>query len=715
MSGGTRSVPTSTGNRTIFHFDARYGTMPYHIVCLTMGYATETMNKSKWICLVAAFATLLLVDSFWKKRVLPIQVGRQNTVNLAGPFSIFSQLCIFVYSYFQDGPDRAPRLRSVHFHGLTRSDEAKAQHLLLDLANCSEAALNNPNLLESSARAIADHMGTTVANLHTTPLSPHGFGLVANMGDSHLVVHTWPEEGDALIDILVADDDNEANLRKLLPLIADLFQGDINESTFSIHPRGRGVNPGDNEAYSPPEIMMRHFYKRNIDEVQSAYQHVAVWEYHDTLDEEPTQEVTRGLFLDGVMQSSIADEFQYHESLVQPAFVSTASPPKRVLIVGGGEGGTLRETLKWKSIQTTVMVDLDDQVIKTSRRHLYTYSNCTGFGTPSCFDDPRLELYTEDFFGWFDRHIGQDICQNRHTKKDLLFDVIVLDLLDTEELPQGQEWAEYLYSDLFFERIACAVADNGVLVSNFGESPESPYEPEVLDTAYPMRVNMTRTPMFQQKIRQLQSMSRHFMDFRVYDTFVPAFRSPWAFAIGIVPRVTREPSRRGIEYFDGTPVMINYKLRHNLFAKADMLHYSGRIQGGFQQPTADWAGVYCATFDKEIRDLCNITQSFLEDDASLWEVKTRNGENAVVALKDLAKGSILGAWDEIAAPDKKLSGSLTTSCNFNVAKLPEVYPLLAKKEWIPERDWIQSEVSHAVVLLQDVRTGEKLTLKADDC
>jgi spermidine synthase len=74
-------------------------------------------------------------------------------------------------------------------------------------------------------------------------------------------------------------------------------------------------------------------------------------------------------------------------------------------------GGSLRESLKWASVEKVVMVELDAAVIKASREYLPSYSNCTGFGTPSCFDDERVELYTEDFIKWFDDHIGNDICQ----------------------------------------------------------------------------------------------------------------------------------------------------------------------------------------------------------------------------------------------------------------------------------------------------------------
>ena len=69
-------------------------------------------------------------------------------------------------------------------------------------------------------------------------------------------------------------------------------------------------------------------------------------------------------------------------------------------------GAALRETLKWDSVEKVVMVELDAAVVHAYRNYLPSYSNCTGFGTASCFDDPRVELYTEDFTKWFDSYFG---------------------------------------------------------------------------------------------------------------------------------------------------------------------------------------------------------------------------------------------------------------------------------------------------------------------
>jgi hypothetical protein len=363
------------------------------------------------------------------------------------------------------------------------------------------------------------------------------------------------------------------------------------------------------------------------------------------------------------------------------------------------------------------MVDLDAEVIRASRQHLATYSNCTGFGTPSCFEDPRVHLYTEDFFKWFDTHIGDDICANRHKKMDLLFDVIILDLLDTEELPEGQAWAEYLYSKLFFERISCAVTDLGVVISNFGESPENPFEPGILDTAYPSDLDVSRLPLFSKKMDQLRSMSQHFLDFRVYDAFIPAFLGNWAFAIGMVPRVTSrtgEITKRGVSFFDGSPVQINHKLRQNLFRQAPMEFYDGVIQQAFRQPVGGWRGAFCDIMNND--KACTLEKRFFDDESSLWQVqKTANGEQSVKAKVHLKQKAILGAWDGVVPGTDNISISMEASCDFNTAPLTEAEPWLAELAWNPALNRLRSELTHAVVLLRDVKAGEKLMRKADNC
>src|SRR5213595_3179097 len=76
------------------------------------------------------------------------------------------------------------------------------------------------------------------------------------------------------------------------------------------------------------------------------------------------------LVLDGRIQSSQADEFIYHEALVHPGMLATDRPPQNALVIGGGEGATLREALKYRSLTRAVMVDIAGEVVELCKKHL---------------------------------------------------------------------------------------------------------------------------------------------------------------------------------------------------------------------------------------------------------------------------------------------------------------------------------------------------------
>jgi hypothetical protein len=309
------------------------------------------------------------------------------------------------------------------------------------------------------------------------------------------------------------------------------------------------------------------------------------------------------------------------------------------------------------------MVDLDAEVMRVSRLHLESYSNCTGFGTPSCFDDPRAEVYAENFILWFEKHLGDDICERQEEKKDQLFDVIILDLLDAEELPQGVAWAEYLFSDLFFERLSCSLTKFGVLVTNFGEAPEAPFgglPPNKLT-----KVDLDRSVMFAKKITQIQSMSRRFFHSRVYETYIPSYRALWAFAIGILPKRTEEldsslaggvfdgHTNGGVNDFDGKPARVNLKVRRELKEGARFLFYDGAVQHGFQQSQAGWKDIYC--LNSENTRICELESLFTKDyEDELFEYRlddTGAGTSGVAAKKDIPRGTVSGMWDAATAMD----------------------------------------------------------------
>ena len=134
----------------------------------------------------------------------------------------------------------------------------------------------------------------------------------------------------------------------------------------------------------------------------------------------------RQIFLDGVLQSTAFGDEAYHEGLVHPALIAHPNP-KRVAIIGGGEGATLREILKHNSLEEVVMIEIDQIMVEVSREHIPTWNTCSDIqgSTDSCFEDPRATIYYEDALAWFiDRFYDND--EDQAYEK---FDLIVMDAL----------------------------------------------------------------------------------------------------------------------------------------------------------------------------------------------------------------------------------------------------------------------------------------------
>ena len=172
---------------------------------------------------------------------------------------------------------------------------------------------------------------------------------------------------------------------------------------------------------------------------RSRYQDIIVAEVKD---------FGKALILDGLIQSSQRTEYIYHESLVHPAMVLHPNP-KRVLILGGGEGATLREVLRHRTVEEAVMVDIDEMVVEVAKKYLQEWHQ-------GSFDDPRAQVVIMDGM----RYVEE--ARERGEK----FDVVIMDLTD----PYGPEVSKGLYSRDFFAKLSDVLVDDGVLVTQAGNS-----------------------------------------------------------------------------------------------------------------------------------------------------------------------------------------------------------------------------------------------------
>jgi spermidine synthase len=195
----------------------------------------------------------------------------------------------------------------------------------------------------------------------------------------------------------------------------------------------------------------------------------------------------RALVLDGTWQSCEADEFIYHESLVHPAMLACRRPPRRVLILGGGEGATAREVLRWRSVERCVMVDIDGEVVQTCREHLPTMH-------AGAFDDARLELVIADARGWV-----VDTTER--------FDVVISDLSDPiEDGPSFQ-----FFTREYFAEVGQILADGGVFSLQAGPA-------SAIDHSMFARLSAT-----------VRAELPHVASLRAW---VPSFGAPWGMLLG---------------------------------------------------------------------------------------------------------------------------------------------------------------------------------------
>ena len=361
-------------------------------------------------------------------------------------------------------------------------------HLTADLygCRCDAALLVDAELLAGLCRrAVAQAALTLVAEkYHTFPVwqgQPGGVTGAVLLAESHLAVHTWPERNGVTLDVYVCNfsTDNSSRAEQLLDDLIVVF-APLDQNTNRIlrgskDPETRSDELllewlNDDSAYGFKAI-------RRLETLRTPYQLIEVFD---------TPQWGRLFRLDGRYMTSEREEFFYHEPIVHAAALAHPSP-RSALVIGGGDGGSSEELLKYASIERVVLTELDAEVVRIAREYFDAVHR-------GAFDNPRLELRIGD--GWdFVDGLGADAQGER-------FDLVLLDLTDPDTP------AERLYSAEFFHRIKAVLAPGGVLMLHIG-SPI--YEPR--------------------RVRQLlRDLGRVFAVVRPYGLYVPLYGSYWGMA-----------------------------------------------------------------------------------------------------------------------------------------------------------------------------------------
>jgi len=172
--------------------------------------------------------------------------------------------------------------------------------------------------------------------------------------------------------------------------------------------------------------------KEKIYEEKTELQHLLIFE-NDTFG--------RVFALDGVIQTTDSDEFVYHEMMTHVPLLAHGNA-KKVLIIGGGDGGILREVLRHKTVERVVLVEIDESVVIFSKKHLASLSK-------GAFEDPRAEVIIED---------GCQFVKNTAEK----FDVIICDSTD----PTGP--GAVLFTPEFYGDCHHLLTEEGIFVNQNG-------------------------------------------------------------------------------------------------------------------------------------------------------------------------------------------------------------------------------------------------------
>ena len=344
-------------------------------------------------------------------------------------------------------------------------------HIIGDLGGCrcDPQVLLDGKAFEQVCVDIVRASGLTIMDVSFHQFEGSGYTGTVVLAESHLAIHTWPESQGLTLDVYVCNysADNSTKARQLFDAIVAHFR----PAEIARHE----VSRGDHLLMEPLNDSTGFYIKadRLVGEWQTRYQQVQIYE---------TPHYGKIFRLDGYNMTSEKEEFVYHENLIHPALTAHAAP-KKVLIVGGGDGGSAEEALKHPSVEQLTLCEIDEDVIKVAKEHFQAVHN-------GVFDNPKLRLL-----------IGDGMKFVRETQEK--FDLIALDLND----PVGP--AEALYSTEFFQSCRHALAAGGALVLHIGAPVARPER--VAELA--LRLNAI------------------FRIVRPYTMYIPLYGAQWAMAV----------------------------------------------------------------------------------------------------------------------------------------------------------------------------------------
>ena len=339
------------------------------------------------------------------------------------------------------------------------------QNLFFDMDVLNATFLQSPEQIIIAMTDIRNFIDTstvlTEPYCHRLPAARLSCELLQSQ--SHLRLYTWPQSGVLCLNLFACQDDS---LVELVPQLTQLFRkaqvvpadvaGGILPSRIQWAHKERGHSL---QASADASGDIGHFLqgwmefdmKQLVLSRDTDYQTIEIYDVINprfrTL-EQFRASLTQGtyesmhpelyrpdriVYMDGIMQSRYYGDAAYHEALVHPAMF-THPHPKRVAIIGGGEGATLREVLKHNTVETVTMIEIDGEMVQVAKEYLREWNDCSNIvgSTKSCFDDPRAEILCTDAVAWFMEHFRDDGMDASPLQQR--YDVVIMDALYVDRL-----------------------------------------------------------------------------------------------------------------------------------------------------------------------------------------------------------------------------------------------------------------------------------------
>ncbi|UCH80443.1 MAG: adenosylmethionine decarboxylase [Nitrospiraceae bacterium] len=347
------------------------------------------------------------------------------------------------------------------------------RQLIAEFIYCSGNMLGNKKTLDKILTQGIQESGLTLVSLTGKQFSPAGVTSIALISESHVAIHTYPEAGHASVDIFTCANGSQ-NVNKLLRFLKDKFK----PQTVRIMELDRGNPLSLNRknwitSFSGTGFEVKYHIKKKLFRKRTKFQQL------DIIDNE---NFGRMMFLDQDLQVAEKDAGIYDEAMVLPVVNRKNKKPGNVAILGGGDGGVLREVLEHKPA-SAFLVEIDEEVIKAAKK--YMPGVCK-----KAFDHRKAHIILDDANNFLDKKHG--------------FDTIIYDLTMHPESITDMDRTVFL--DQIFSKIKMNLNRGGVVSMQCC----SEFDVETLKL-----------------LKKL--LPRYFKNIQFHSVFIPSFCENWIF------------------------------------------------------------------------------------------------------------------------------------------------------------------------------------------